>query len=308
LEVFTAAHPRLKDSVDAAGLAAVLRQKITRQLDALWPTDPASLERFRQLMSPALSQTLAVTWPGPGQIEAKGMGAAEVGSPGKITVHRRDLPGAIELLCSVPAGSDGRKTLAEMPQVALIVASAAGDVEPVLQGLRQGGSRVFVLRPKPHPKETISAGTAEQRINFVSTYYRTALAWQVQDVLTALAYTSGRARASGVRLVGLGDAGIPTLLARAIAQTDKVRVTIADVAGLDDRDEAAWTGPRAQAGILRLGGLRTAAILASPGRLVLYNTSARFDAAVIRAAYRAAGHESALEISGPPWSVDRIVK
>jgi hypothetical protein len=30
--------------------------------------------------------------------------------------------------------------------------------------------------------------------------------------------------------------------------------------------------------------------------LVLYNTCARFDAAVIRAAYRAAGRESALEV------------
>ena len=176
----------------------------------------------------------------------------------------------------------------------------------MLQGLRPGGQAVFVLRLQPHERETASGGDEEQRRQYVSTYYRTALAWQVQDVLTSLAYLTGQAGFGEVQLAGLGEAGIPTLLARALEPTGKVGLTIADLGGLDD-GEGMWTGARNQPGMLRLGGLRTAAILAAPGKLALYHTGARFDSTAIRTAYRAIGFSSALEISGSLWSVGTIL-
>jgi hypothetical protein len=42
--------------------------------------------------------------------------------------------------------------------------------------------------------------------------------------------------------------------------------------------------------------------------LVLHNTSARFDTAIIRQAYRAIDHASALEISKSPWTVGMVLK
>lgn len=207
---------------------------------------------------------------------------------------------AIELLGSVPAG--------EKRRAALLVASTAQEVESVLQPLQLGRQAVFVLRFQPHDPEAPSGGTEQQRRQFGPTYYRTALAWQVQDVLTALAYLTEQAGVSEVQLAGLGEAGIPTLLARALEPTGKVSTTIADLAGLDGQDEKTWTGSRTQPGILRLGDLRTAAILAAPGELILHNTGAHLDADPIRAAYRAAGRASALEVSEPLWSVNRILK
>jgi dienelactone hydrolase len=299
LTVFTAAHPRPKDSVDAAGLANLLKQKIARQLDAMWPKDAGSLQRFRRTMTPALRDALGVKWAGPEEIEATTtQPAAEAGSLSEISIRQPGVPGAIELLSSAPAAGEHRATL--------LVAPATHEIDPALQGVRHAGDAIFVLRLKPHGRETVSGGTVEQRREFPSTYYRTALAWQVQDVLTALAYLTRREGASDVRLVGLGEAGIPTLLARALEPAGKVSLTIADLAGMDDPDERTWTGPRTQAGMLRLGGLRTAAILAAPGELILHNTGAHLDVAPIRAAYRAVGRESALEVSGPLWSIDKI--
>jgi hypothetical protein len=280
-------------------LTALLRETIRQQLKALWPQDRASLERFRRTMTTALRYTLAAKWPGPDDIEATtAEPTARTGSLSTISVRHPGLPDKIELLVSAPAGTKSRATL--------LVTSTAQEAESVLRELGRDGQTVFVLRLRPHERETASGGDEEQRRQYVSTYYRTTLMWQVQDVLTALAYLTGQAGFSEVRLAAIGEAGIPTLLARAFDPTGKVSLTIADLGGLDD-DEGTWTGPRAQAGMLRFGGLRTAAILAAPGGLILHNTGAHVDTAPIRAAYRALGHESAVEISEPAWSVRRTL-
>ena len=59
--------------------------------------------------------------------------------------------------------------------------------------------------------------------------------------------------------------------------------------------------------MLRLGGLRTAAILRAPGKLVLHNAGAHLDSAPVRTAYRGAGFSSSLEMSESRWSVGRIL-
>jgi hypothetical protein len=218
----------------------------------------------------------------------------------RTSIHRRGLAATVELLASAPADEKGGAVL--------LVASTSQEVESVLQALRPAGQAVFVLRFQPHDREAASGGNEEQHREFPSAYYRTALAWQVQDVLTALAYLTERAGFHEVQLAGFGEAGIPTLLARALVPTDKVRLAIADLAGLDGEDEHTWTGSRAQAGMLRLGGLRTAAILAAPGRLILHNVGAHLDTATIRTAYQAAGDASALETSESLWSVDKILR
>jgi dienelactone hydrolase len=301
LEVFSPAHPRPKDAVDAAGLDALLKEKIRRQLDALWPQDAASLERFRQTMTPALRYTLAVNRPGSDEIEMTTQeGTANVGSFARISVRYSTLPSEIELLASAFAGKKRRASL--------LVATTEEEVGSLLRELRAGGQTGFVLRLQPHEHEKASGGDEEQRREFVSTYYRTALAWQVQDVLTALAYLTEHEGFSEVRLAGLGEAGIPTLLARALEPASKVSLAIADLAGLDGQDESTWTGPRTQAGMLRIGDLRTAAILAVPGDLVLHNVGPGFDATPIRMAYRASNRASGLEVSQASWNVGRVLE
>jgi dienelactone hydrolase len=315
LEVFTTARPRPQDAVDAAGLDALLQERIRRQLDALWPRDAASWERFRRIMAPALRCMLATEWPRSDEMEAT-QAPATTRSFATISIHLRGRPAEIELLASA---TTDKKRLAS-----LLVTSTAQEVESVVQELRPVGGvpagapeenasrrhyqpAVFVLPLQPHERETASGGNEEQRHQYVSTYYRTALAWQVQDVLTALAYLTGQAGFREVRLAGLGAAGAPVLLARALEPTGKVSLTIADLGGLDD-DEATWTDAQAQPGMLRLGGLRTAAILAAPSQLVLHYAGAHFDAAAPRTAYQAIGVAPSLEISESPWNVGTVLE
>jgi dienelactone hydrolase len=314
LEVFTATHPRPKDAVDAAGLDALLKEEIRRQLDALWPRDAVSWERFRRIMAPALRCTLATEWPGPDEMEAA-PAPATTRSFATISLHLRALPAEIELLASAAAD---KKRLAS-----LLVTGTAQETESVLQELRRVGSppaapeenasgrhdepAVFVLQLRPHERETASGGDEEQRHQYVSTYYRTALARQVQDILTALAYLTGQAGFREVQLAGFGAAGAPVLLARALEPTGKVSMTIADLGDLDD-DETTWTGTRAQPGMLRLGGLRTAAILTAPGKLVLHHAGAHFDSAAVQTAYRAIGLASSLEMSESVGRVGTVLE
>ena len=60
--------------------------------------------------------------------------------------------------------------------------------------------------------------------------------------------------------------------------------------------------------MLRIGGLRTAAILAAPGELILHNTGARFNTDVILVAYQVLDRASALEISESHWNIGMIMK
>jgi dienelactone hydrolase len=299
LEVFTAAHPRPSDAVDAAGLDALLKERIRRQLAALWPRDGASLERFRRTMTPALSCMLGTEWPRPDEIEATTTPAtATAESFSTISVRNHGLPTEIELLAFSPVG--------EKRCAALVVTSTAQETELALQKSRPSGQSLFVLRLRPHERETASGGDEEQRRQYVSTYYRGALAWQVQDVLTALLYLAGPAGFREVRIAGLGEAGVPALLARALEPTGQVSLTIVDLDGVDD-GEGTWTGTRTQAGMLRLGGLRTAAILAAPNNLVLHNAGAHLDSAPIRVAFRGVGFSSSLEVSESRWSVGTVL-
>jgi dienelactone hydrolase len=299
LEVFTAAHPRPSDAVDAAGLDALLKEKIRRQLDALWPRDAASLERFRRTMAPALFCMLGTQWPKPDEIEVPTTpAAAKAGSFSTVSVRHRGLPAEIELLAFAPVGEKRRATL--------VITSTAREAEAVFQESRPRGQALFVLRLRPHGRETASGGDEEQRRQYVSTYYRSALAWQVQDVLTALAYLTGPAGFREVQIAGLGEAGIPTLLARALEPTGKVSLTMADLGGLSD-DEETWTSAWTQPGMLRLGGLRTAAILAAPAKLVLHNAGAHFDSAPVRTAFQGVGFSSVLQVPESVWSVGAVL-
>ena len=138
LEVFTAAHPRPNDSVDAAGLDALLKEKVRRQLDALWPQDAASLERFRRTMTPALSYLLGTEGPRPDEIEAATTpAAATAGSFSTVSVGPRGLPARDR--------ASGVRTCRREAPAALVITATALETESLLQGI--AARRTSLLRP-----------------------------------------------------------------------------------------------------------------------------------------------------------------
>jgi len=156
-------------------------------------------------------------------------------------------------------------------------------------GSFHGAGRVVILRPHVREAPVNSDADTETeewirwRESHPLTYYRTELARQVQDVLCAVAAFGG----PEIRLEGKGDAGVPVLLARSLLNEDAIGLTVADLGGADAGSASFWTGERSLPGILRIGGLTTAAILAAPGPVELRG-GAGLDTAAIHAAWAAA--------------------
>jgi hypothetical protein len=214
-------------------------------------------------MLPAMRYTLAARFPLADDLERGGEIVRYRYLPGSLNVH-----------------GDAKARI-----ISVVTAADAG----------KGRGRVLVLgsHDREAPCNSDADTGAEEYIhwreNFPLTYYRIGLARDVQDVLTAVAAFGG----PGVALEGSGRAGIAVLLARALVPDGRIGKTIVDLAGFNELAAGAWTGERELPGILRIGGLRTAAILAAPGEIEIRG-AAGLDATPIRAAYRAAGREAAL--------------
>jgi dienelactone hydrolase len=273
LAVFGPDHPRPAGAVDGDGLAKIMRDAIRAQLESLQPRDAAALARFRERMTPALRATISV-----------------------------------DLAHLLPVPPDRPPTDGEALFVQMAPPESQASSAP--KNLLQAGAMILEVGRRRDP-EPVLHGTEGQRKRYPATYSRTLLARGVRDVVAVALSRSKKAPGMAVRLVGLGEAGPAVLLARAVLPSDvKVAMTIVDVQGIDDGDPASWTGARAQPGILRVGGLRTAGILAAAagGKLVLHNTQGRFDATRIREAFKAAGREQDLTVSEAAWSTDRILQ
>lgn len=267
-EDLSAAAEIPEGAASADRLRDFLRGEVRAQWASLAPRDAAGLERFRKLFRPAFEHVLGVSWP--------------VALP----------PGG-------PRG--GRATV--------LVAARAAELREAGEALRARGEEVFEVAldaPLGSPPPP-AGGNAEQHRRFPTCYFRTDLARQVARILEEGLMKAARA-AEEVRLVGLGEAGPAALLARALAPPGAVRRTVVDLAGIDESEESAWTGARAHPHLLRIGGLRSAAILAAPDRLALHRPGGKFAEAPVRAAYAAAGAAEALEIHADGWDTTRILQ
>ncbi len=278
LAVFDPGHPAPPGTADAAGVAKALQEMVRAQLDALRPRDGESLKRFRELMAPALAHTFSARWPAPGEVEP----LVESYEPGlsRLFLRPRGTTTPLEILQRDPPAKarGGRVTLLAVPR--------DREADPMVAALLRRDEAAVVLSLGAHRGEAAAGGVKQQRMAYGTTFFRTPLAWQVQDVLVALARLDARPDVKEIHLAGLGDAGPAVLLARALAKSGKIARTTVDATALDR--------VAAQPGAPRIDAARSAAILAAPGLLVLHGVPAGTDLEPVRAAYRAAGREEAL--------------
>jgi dienelactone hydrolase len=199
---------------------------------------------------------------------------------------------------TVRPGAPGGAGPSGTGRVTLYVAARAEDAAPFAETASARGETAHVLVFGKHEPEPSTGGDDEQRTSFPATFYRTELARRVQDVVDGLARIAGASRAAPIRLVGLGEAGLPVLLSRAVTGTSpNVALTIADLSRADAAGHP---------GLLRLGGWTGAAMLAPPGALVLHG--AAVDPAPIRDAFAADGRAAALTVADEAWSRERILE
>jgi hypothetical protein len=200
-----------------------------------------------------------------------------------------------------PQPSPARGDVAGGGKVTVIVAPRLEDTEPYATALeRKPGDGVVRVALSSHSPEAAAGGDNNQRKGFPATFYRTELARNVQDILDLLAAANRPGAASEIRLVALGDAALPALLARAIS-SHRVSRTILDLSTIDAAVESSN-----HPALLRLGGWKGAAALAPAGYLALHGK--KFEGESLRASYKAAGREGAITISEEAWSRDRVLQ
>lgn len=280
-----------------AGLAAEVRKALRARNDALWPTDRASFDRFREAAAEGFRLALPAADP---RIEDLTWVMEINGHATFILTHRRS--------GDVVKYRWGGPEFTGVRRVIVVVEPTPSTPDRDLVALLPEGSKV-VLEPGTPGNPPPAGGTAEQWKGFPETYRRPALGGEVQRILTALTWIASREGVKEVDLVGLDSAGLPALLAGALAPPGVRGRTIADFDGLDDADEKTWTGSNAHALIRGLGGVRAAALLAAArGPLVLHDTRGHCDVGGLRATLRAAGLDPEVTSSDEAWTSERIAR
>jgi dienelactone hydrolase len=202
------------------------------------------------------------------------------------------------LTVHVPSGPLGRPG---GRKVTIVVGTKPEAAAPYKEAaLARGDEFVWVDVGFQHAPEDPAGGDATQRKTFPATFYRTELARQVQDVLDVLGSAAVAGDATKVRVVGLGEAGLPVLLAHALAGGSvRTALTIVDLSNVEGTLIA-----RPHPGMQRLGGWVGAALLAPPGELVIHGTAG--DEAALKDAYKISGREGALTVSEKPWTAEKV--
>ncbi len=309
LPVFDADHPRPKDSVDAAALKQYLADAASKQIQALRPTDPASLARFRAVLAPALGHTLSTRLPAPDGLLIQKLSA--IRGDGwlmeKLLISRRGE------LAHIPATLIWPGKAQDKPRITLVVhpKGRAGlfqaDDAPgeFVQQLLKSGQAVLAADIFNTGELVAPASYQPKKVEFFSGYNRTATANQTHDILTLIAASA--TRQATVNVLGLDECAVPCALARAVAGDSPAIGKTA----IDGRHFSTGVkvpeDPRDPAlpGIGRFGGLWALASLAAPADMLIFGQPAG-DATWLTSAYTAAGAGSKLTLESA-WTAPRAI-
>ncbi len=138
-------------------------------------------------------------------------------------------------------------------------------VDPFLIGEARGS---LELHP-PEPSSPWTCRPEGKEDRFFPCYNRPDVSERIQDIVTSIQWLSYRTR-KGVKVIGLGEAGLWTLLAYPFCE--KAEALIADLNNFNPDREEDYLLKLPLPGILRLGGIATALRLAYHKPLLLFRT------------------------------------
>lgn len=277
-----------EDAITRAQLAEALKQGHRTQWENLVPRNSTGLAKFKRLVEPAWRHTLLVDWP----LRRDGRTA----SASSLT---EDPARHVEVVELTPGNS--RRLSAKWIQPVGRARSAScvvlADGEEFGEKLSQRGVAVLVLPPRS------SGDLPDPFANFFTTYNRTALQLQVQELLAGCAYVKRLHPRQRVVLVGVGRAGLAALLAAPAAGG-----VVADCDVLDaTRDDALLAPDVFCPGLRNIGTFEGAAMLATPHPLLLHHTGDHFPTDAIQAVYQAAGARGRLRIEPRELTEDELL-
>jgi hypothetical protein len=276
----------------------VLRH-VKRANDALaqhWPRQAEDLAGFREVFGPALAHVLPIAWPD--TVRAEALSSVEGDHQFRLERLLLGRPGQGDqvpaLLFHPPGWAGGSAVLAvHAAGKAALIDAPRRRPGALIRELLARGRAVLAVDVFLTGEYHTPAGWAgrDQSIPFFTTYNRTDSAWRVQDVVTALAYLSTRAAGSEVALVGIADAGLWCLLARALAPM--LVPSAIDAAGFSG-DDASYVERLYVPGLRAAGGLVTALALAAPAPTFIHNTGGAFPLQDVARLYGTLGYPGAL--------------
>jgi len=306
-------------ALDRKGLEEFLIRETKAILASYAPRNPRRLEKFREVIGSEYEHVIYVRGRGEGgPVAAEFLGFADLTSGGeKFHAVRLLLSRDDEKVPAVLYLGKGKDVLDEVrgktavllvhPGGKAALSGADGTPGPYLRALLKRVPYVLTMDPFLTGEFHSAFGpvTRKRKDNRFPTYNRPALVERVRDIILAARFLEKRI-SPRTCVVGLGRAGRWSLLASPFL-SGKTSL-ICDLEGYASEDEKAWRGEDFTPSILAVGALKTAAALAAPRTLTLFNVGPAFQSEWVSAAYHAARSADMIELTSsglPPEELAR---
>lgn len=295
-----AGRKRPDNALDAQELTERLIARSRRRIAERMPGDPRGLAAYRREMGVALRHSLMVQEPPAEEVIGWSRGGAEASdfTLQRLILGRPSVGDRIPAVLLTPKGAraKGPATLVVHEQGrAALVDESKPSAGALVSGLLAKGQRVLAIDCFLTGEAT---GERKRDIKHFTTYNRTDAAERIQDVLTAVAYLRSRGDVARISIIGVGDAGLWCLLARALARTSAGLNRIAvDAARFDSTSDQEFLDRLFCPHLRAAGDFVTAAALIAPSPLLIHNSGRRFATDGIARVYRAAGAADRLTTS-----------
>jgi len=290
-------------AVDQAGLIRSWIEEAERQTEELRPRDGATLATAQRAFRERLRLALMADMPAADDLLIE---EVEPLTNGKMLLLGRDGKGdrvpALLLKPRLPKATVA-PTLIVHPEGLAWVLSSSESRAGLVQGLLTRGGVVMGLDAfqTGRSRTTVEVTDANSRSSrYFTTFNRTDHANRVQDILTAIAALRRETGQESINLVGMGQAGVWSLFARALA--DPHVALIADLAQFDPTSDTEYVNHFFAPGIRRAGDFRGVATLIAGGQATLHDVANRFPKEWYWQSFDAAGGSNRLTIEASPMT------
>ena len=286
------------------------RTRSQQALEKRKPTNAAAFQMFREELGSGLQHALGLQIPKITDVtlvEPEGAFRTTYQtnlSAKHLVIGRKGIGDAIPAILFSPepqVGHDPIVLIVHPEGKEQLIDSETGEPLPLITDLLSADRKVLLIDV---------FGTGEHQdyerpedAGFFTTYNRTAAALRVQDIVTTLRCFTDRGDVSGVNLIGIGEAGLWSLLAAGF--TDVKNVVI-DAAAFDNNSDDAFLETLPIPNIRQVGDFRTAGTLVAPRSLIIHNTGSVFGTAWMTEIYGNIGASDELLVSEDKLSDEEI--
>ena len=309
LSVYDAEHPVPKDALPVDRLRQAMAEASDKQMESLTPKDAASLAEFQKVVGTALRVMVGPLPAKDGITMHAGPAASKLGGYDvhKTVFGRTGEGDRVPSTGIVAPGAGGAIAIWVHPKgrASLI---EGGKPAPAVQALLDKQISVMAIDILQTGEQTGPARKVDAKYaGYTYGYNRTLLADQARDIVTAVALAKNVIGAKTVYLIGWGEAGPATVLARAVCG-DAVARTAADLNHFRFDTIEKADDPRMLPGAVKYGGLAAMTAVCAPGELFLYNHAGTSSGKLTKAAYAAAGATDKVKRQPKPATPAEVVE